>query len=65
MQKWFTRQQAADYLGCSLATLDRMISRNKLTRYKVENSRSTRLDRDELDAMIKKESETKPEEDGE
>lgn len=53
--RWLTRHQAADYMGCSVATIDRWASSGRITRKKVDDTRSTRFDVNELDQLIKDE----------
>jgi len=48
-----TRQEAAEYMGVSPRTIDRWVTEHRLTRYKLDDTRSTRFAVEELDAMPK------------
>jgi excisionase family DNA binding protein len=53
MGKKLTLDQAADELGTSLRTVRRLVSTGQLPAVKVGNSRLIRVDRDDLDKLLK------------
>lgn len=53
MGKKLTLDQAADELGTSLRTVRRLVSSGQLPAVKVGNSRLVRVDRDDLDKLLK------------
>jgi excisionase family DNA binding protein len=53
MSKKLTLDQAADELGTSLRTVRRLVSTGQLPAVKVGNSRLIRVDRDDLDKLLK------------
>jgi len=53
--RWLTRHEAAAYLRCTPATLDRWVRRNLVTRHKVGDTNATRYDVVELDRLMKPE----------
>jgi excisionase family DNA binding protein len=50
-QKWLSRQQAADYLGCSRATMDRLATSGRIPRQRI-NSRP-KFDVEDLDGYLR------------
>lgn len=53
--QWLTRQEAADYLRVTTATLDRWVREKKLPRYRVANKASARFRAVDLDAIVRPE----------
>lgn len=51
--RWLTRKEAAAYMTCSVPTIDRWIREGRLTKHTVQDTQSVRLDRDELDSLLK------------
>ncbi len=54
-QRYLTKAEAADYLRCSLRTIDYLRERNKLKSYRVDRKKLL-FDRDELDAFVRQQS---------
>jgi excisionase family DNA binding protein len=48
---WVTREEAAEYLNVSLATIDRWRAENALPTYKIRGTSLIRLRREDLDAL--------------
>lgn len=59
-KRWFTRAEAAAYMGVDVTTIDRWVREYGLTRFKVADSRSTRLDAHQLDALVSPEQTEAP-----
>jgi len=51
-QKYFTKAEAAEYLRCSIRTIDYLRERNELSAYKL--SRKLLFKRNDLDALVEK-----------
>lgn len=51
--KLISQADAAEYLGCSVKTIRRRISDGTLTAYRVGKTHTIRLDKDEVDAILR------------
>jgi excisionase family DNA binding protein len=52
-RRWLTRTEAAEYLGCSVYTLDRWAREGKIVKHHIEGStRAIRYAVDDLDRMV-------------
>jgi len=52
-QRWLSQTQAAEYLGVSARTIRNYISAGTLAGHRVRGSRLVRIDRAELDALLR------------
>jgi excisionase family DNA binding protein len=53
MTKKLTLDQAAEELGASLRTVRRLVSSGQLPAVRIGNSRTIRIDRDDLEKVLK------------
>lgn len=51
-RRWLSRGQAADHLGVSPSTVDRLVTAGKLRRYKIQGGNIARYDLADLDAVM-------------
>ena len=52
-RRWMSPAEAADYLGISPRTLRNYISEGKLPAYRLGGKRTMRIDRADLDALLR------------
>jgi len=52
-RRWFTQAEAADYYGVTDRTIRNMIRRGDLKGYRLGRSRMIRLDRQELERLVR------------
>jgi excisionase family DNA binding protein len=52
-RRWLTIAEASEYLGVVPLTIRRQISRGMLRGYRIRGLRAIRIDRHELDALMK------------
>jgi len=52
-RRWLSQADAAEYLGVTDRTIRNYISRGHLRAYRVRGSRLIRIDRSELDALLR------------
>lgn len=52
-RRWFTQAEAADYYGVTDRTIRNMIRRGELRGYRLGRSRMVRLDRQELEKLVR------------
>jgi len=53
-RRWLSQAEAADYIGVSDRTIRNYISRGVLAGHRVRGSRLVRIDRAELDSMLRR-----------
>ncbi|GAA0978268.1 hypothetical protein ENKNEFLB_02818 [Nocardioides aquaticus] len=53
-RRWLSQQEAADYLGVTDRTVRNYISRGTLDGHRVRGSRLVRIDRADLDALMRR-----------
>lgn len=59
--KYLTRQEAAEYLRISVASLDRYVRQGKLPRHRLAGTRTARFIKEELDALVEPDAPTEQE----
>lgn len=52
-QRWFSQQEAAEYLGVTDRTIRAYIARGDLPAHRVRGSRLIRIDEADLDALLR------------
>lgn len=52
-RRWLSQAEAADYLGVTDRTIRNYISRGRLPGHRVRGSRLVRIDRADLDALLR------------
>jgi excisionase family DNA binding protein len=52
LRRLYSRRQAAEYLGCSTDSVDRMVERGQLERLRLPGSRLVRFDVRDLDQLV-------------
>lgn len=50
--QWLSKEEAADYLGVSLFTIERYARDGKLPRYRLVGGKNTRYKREDVEALI-------------